>query len=105
MIKNAIVHNHTNGTVDIEIGSDYFKISNSGSNEPLDKDKIFRRFHKDSSDKNNTGLGLAIVKAIVDLYAWSVDYEFDGRHSISVIFPSKPHIYADCKSEPMLPKC
>ena len=85
LMKNAIVHNHTNGKVDVEIGDDYFKISNSGSSMPLDQDKIFRRFHKDSGDKNNTGLGLAIVKAIVDMYGMSVAYSFDGRHEVSVL--------------------
>jgi signal transduction histidine kinase len=83
-MKNAIVHNHTNGTVDVEIGSNFFSISNSGSAAPLNQDKIFHRFHKDSADNNNTGLGLAIVKAIADLYELSVEYKFDGKHSVRV---------------------
>lgn len=86
LMKNAIVHNHTSGTLEVEITSDYFKISNSGSATALDKNKIFKRFHKDSGDKNNTGLGLAIVKAIVDLYGLSVDYSFDGKHHVKVLF-------------------
>jgi signal transduction histidine kinase len=84
LMKNAIVHNHTNGTVDVEIGSNFFSISNSGSAAPLNQDKIFHRFHKDSADNNNTGLGLAIVKAIADLYELSVEYKFDGKHSVRV---------------------
>jgi len=85
LMKNAIVHNHTSGTLHIEINSDYFKISNSGSATALDKNKIFKRFHKDSEDRNNTGLGLAIVKAIVDMYGLSIDYSFDGRHHVTVL--------------------
>ncbi|MCE6988652.1 HAMP domain-containing sensor histidine kinase [Dyadobacter sp. CY323] len=84
LMKNAIVHNHTNGALDVEIGEDYFKISNSGAAAPLDPAKIFRRFHKESGDKNNTGLGLAIVKAIVDLYGFRIRYDFDGKHSMEV---------------------
>jgi len=84
LMKNAIVHNHTSGTLDVEITGEYFRISNSGSVTALDKDKIFRRFHKDSEDKNNTGLGLAIVKAIVDLYGLTIDYFFDGKHHVKV---------------------
>ncbi|WP_138478568.1 sensor histidine kinase [Dyadobacter bucti] len=84
LMKNAIVHNHTNGVLDIEIGTGYFKISNSGSAIPLDQEKIFRRFHKESGDKNNTGLGLAIVKAIADLYGFRITYDFDGKHAIKV---------------------
>jgi len=85
LMKNAIVHNHSNGALDIEIDQRYFIISNTGSESALDKDKIFKRFHKDSDDKNNTGLGLAIVKAIVDLYGLSIDYSFDGRHHVKVL--------------------
>jgi signal transduction histidine kinase len=84
LMKNGIVHNHTNGVLDIEIGSDYFKISNTGSAAPLDREKIFRRFHKESGDRNNTGLGLAIVKAIVDLYGFRIAYDFDGKHVMKV---------------------
>jgi len=84
LMKNAIVHNHSNGALDIEIDQRYFIISNTGTESALDKDKIFKRFHKDSGDKNNTGLGLAIVKAIVDLYGLSIDYSFDGRHHVKV---------------------
>jgi signal transduction histidine kinase len=86
LIKNGIVHNHSSGSLDIEIGSDYFKISNTGNNTALDTDKIFRRFQKNSEDKNNTGLGLAIVKAIADLYGLSLTYSFDGRHQVRVGF-------------------
>ena len=85
LMKNAIVHNHSNGALDIEIDQRYFIISNTGTESALDKDKIFKRFHKDSGDKNNTGLGLAIVKAIVDLYGLSIDYSFDGRHHVKVL--------------------
>ena len=84
LMKNAIVHNHSNGALDIEIDQRYFVISNTGTESALDKDKIFKRFHKDSGNKNNTGLGLAIVKAIVDLYGLSVDYSFDRRHHVKV---------------------
>jgi len=86
LMKNAIVHNHTSGSLDIEINSGYFRISNSGSAVALDKNKIFKRFHKDPGDKNNTGLGLAIVKAIVDLYGLSIEYSFDGKHHVKVLF-------------------
>jgi len=86
LMKNAIVHNHTSGSLDIEINSGYFRISNSGSAVALDKNKIFKRFHKDPGDKNNTGLGLAIVKAIVDMYSLSIEYSFDGKHHVKVLF-------------------
>jgi len=84
LIKNAIVHNHVTGTVAIEIGEQYLKISNSGSNVALDEKKIFRRFHKGAEDKNNTGLGLAIVKAVAERYGFKIEYSFDGRHCFEI---------------------
>ncbi|SEJ00636.1 Signal transduction histidine kinase [Dyadobacter koreensis] len=85
-LKNAIVHNVDNGSVDVTINPASFTIRNSGSNIPLDGQKIFQRFHKKSNEKNNTGLGLAIVKAISDLYGLSVAYYFDNGHKMTVYF-------------------
>ncbi|GGC08830.1 sensor histidine kinase [Dyadobacter sediminis] len=84
LLKNAIVHNYSHGSVNIYIEKDHFSISNSGNPEALDKDKIFRRFHKSNSGKNNTGLGLAIVKAIADLYGFGIEYVFDNMHTIKI---------------------
>ncbi len=85
LIKNAIVHNHSGGRVQVSVGNTYLKVANTGTDIPLDEEKVFRRFQKDSSDKNNTGLGLSIVKAIVDLYGLNLVYEFDGMHVIKII--------------------
>lgn len=85
-LKNAIVHNHESGTVEIVINRNSFTIYNSGAEVALDAEKIFERFHKKSNEKNNTGLGLAIVKAISDLYGISVIYNFDAGHNMTVIF-------------------
>ena len=85
-LKNAIVHNTENGSVDVTVNPSSFTVHNSGSNVPLDGQKIFQRFHKKSNEKNNTGLGLAIVKAISDLYGLSVKYDFDNGHKMTVSF-------------------
>ena len=85
-LKNAIVHNTENGSVDVTVNSSSFTVHNSGSNVPLDGQRIFQRFHKKSNEKNNTGLGLAIVKAISDLYGLSVKYDFDNGHKMTVSF-------------------
>jgi signal transduction histidine kinase len=86
ILKNAIVHNYTHGTVHIVIEKDSLKISNSGSPLALDPDRIFSRFYKNSKDSGSTGLGLAIVKAIADLYGFRVGYLFDGVHVVSIQF-------------------
>ncbi|WP_254413453.1 sensor histidine kinase [Dyadobacter diqingensis] len=85
-LKNAIVHNVSNGWVQITVNPTSFTITNSGSDVPLDKDKVFQRFQKKSNEKNTTGLGLAIVKAISDLYGISVAYSYKDGHHMTVSF-------------------
>lgn len=85
-LKNAIVHNDSNGWVQVIVNPTSFTIANSGSDVPLDKDKVFQRFQKKSNEKNTTGLGLAIVKAIADLYGLSVTYSYQNGHQMTVSF-------------------
>lgn len=86
LLKNAIVHNHTHGFVDIRLGEGELYMANSGAQAPLDGERIFQRFHKSASGSSHTGLGLAIVKAIADLYRFRVSYAFDGRHVMRIDF-------------------
>ena len=86
LVKNAIVHNIPGGYVAITIDKGSLTIENSGMDKPLDKEKIFSRFHADQSTQSSTGLGLAIVKAIGDLYGFEVAYHFDLKHIIRVGF-------------------
>src|SRR5690606_3911234 len=74
MLKNAIIHNTQGGKVNIQITDENFSICNSGKPTPLDGEKIFSRFYKDSKMQSGTGLGLSIVKAIADVYQLKVTY-------------------------------
>lgn len=85
-LKNAIVHNVSNGWVQITVNPTSFTITNSGNDMPLDKEKVFQRFQKKSNEKNTTGLGLAIVKAISDLYGIFVAYSYKDGHHMTVSF-------------------
>jgi signal transduction histidine kinase len=82
LIKNAIAHNVPNGEIKILIDRDKIEITNSGKKEPMDKDKIFKRFYKVSETNSSTGLGLAIAKAICDLYHLKVSYHYNDGHTI-----------------------
>jgi signal transduction histidine kinase len=86
LLRNAIIHNKEGGTVKIKIQQNHFSIANTGSASALDDKRIFRRFEKSSSDKNNTGLGLAIVKAITDICGATIVYKFDSKHTMTVSF-------------------
>lgn len=86
LIKNALLHNLPGGRVDITITSTKFTICNSGKASPLDPEKIFNRFYKETITANNTGLGLSIVKAIVDIYGFSINYTYKEKHCIELLF-------------------
>jgi signal transduction histidine kinase len=87
LIKNAIVHNHKNGYVEIVIDKTNFNVENSGEPIPLDGEKIFQRFYATGNDAGSTGLGLAIVHSICKLYGFHLQYYFDRSHHINVSFP------------------
>ncbi|MDO6517711.1 sensor histidine kinase [Zobellia uliginosa] len=87
LLKNAILHNYGNGTVEVHISKDTLTVRNTGKDQTLDRGKVFSRFHKTDSKTSGSGLGLAIVKAIADLYGFPVKYSFDkGVHSFSIHF-------------------
>lgn len=88
LIKNAIIHNKTNGEVKIQLSNNSFTVRNTGSIVSLDDKKVFTRFYKSSVNNGGTGLGLAIVKAICNLYGFQLKYQFDEEqlHSFTVVF-------------------
>jgi len=86
LVKNAIIHNKPGGFVTITIQSNSLIIENSGTDKPLDKEKIFNRFHSGEPSPISTGLGLAIVKAINDLYNFKTSYSYEQKHIITVHF-------------------
>lgn len=86
LIKNAVFHNQPGGSVIINIHSSILSISNTGSVQALNPEKIFKRFYKDSADQTSTGLGLAIVKAICNLYQFNLDYHFNNTHHFEIRF-------------------
>ncbi len=86
LLKNSFLHVEDSGEIKIEISSKDIKFINSG-NAPLDADKIFQRFFKDSKKEGSTGLGLALVSAICELYSFDLSYNFsNSKHIFRVIF-------------------
>lgn len=87
LLRNAIRHNVSGGEIHIEVSSRHLLISNTGTEEPLQEDRIFQRFFKDSRQTSSNGLGLAIVKAITDFYEINIHYSFlNNRHQMLVKF-------------------
>jgi len=60
---------------------------NRPGQEPLDPDRIFRRFYKNSGQSENSGLGLSIIKQICETTALRVQYEFEnGWHRFMILW-------------------
>ncbi|MDR3061193.1 MAG: HAMP domain-containing histidine kinase [Dysgonamonadaceae bacterium] len=87
LLKNAFVHNHDNGSIDISITNTSISIVNTGSGESLNSDLIFNRFYQASKKDGSTGLGLALTKSVCSLYGMDIRYRFsDGKHIFSLSF-------------------
>lgn len=88
LIVNAIRHNNKDvGIINIILDGKTFSISNTGQSEPLNSDKIFRRFSRTSEEKKGNGLGLSIVRQICLLHKWEIEYQYkDERHTFTLLF-------------------
>ena len=87
LIKNAFIHNVEQGTVGISLKSNKLVINNSRQSLPIEKDRFFKRFGKQSDNKDGLGLGLSIVKEICEIHNWNITYTMDEKSiSFSVLF-------------------
>ena len=87
LVKNAYVHSPEGSVVEVTLSADGFHISNPGL-QPLDRDKIFRRFYQPGGRKEgSTGLGLALAFSVCERNGFTIGYDFsENRHKFSVIF-------------------
>lgn len=83
LLKNAIVHNRPGGSVAVQVEQGCLMVRNTGDQD-LDAQRIFTRFHKETTADGGTGLGLAIAMAIAELYGMKLEYHFDGGHCFSL---------------------
>lgn len=85
IFANAIRHNHSGGSLEVVLKSNFLTISNTGKNEELDN-QLFERFSK-STASEGTGLGLAISKQICTLYGFSITYHrMENKHQFLIRF-------------------
>ena len=84
LIQNAIRHNEGN-FIEIEITSDFYKISNIGKTLEVKPNQLFKRFKRDSEKEESLGLGLSIIQRICEVSGLEVKYEVEGnRHFLNV---------------------
>lgn len=86
LLKNALVHNRPGGSIEVLLQSHFLEVSNTGKEEALDGDALFKRFQKQATQGASTGLGLSIVKAIADRYGFTIAYQFSGKHCFQLQF-------------------
>jgi len=87
LIINAIRHNVFGGYIKISVQDNTFIVANTGEDNSLDKDRIFRRFSRISEERKGNGLGLSIIKQICKFHKWRVEYNYsDANHQFIVYF-------------------
>lgn len=86
LLKNAFVHNHDNGSINISITKNAIFISNTGIEIALNENLIFDRFYKTSIKDGSTGLGLALTKSICNQYRININYHFSEKNHIFSLF-------------------
>ena len=85
LITNAIRHNLDKGSIDINLSSHFFIISNTGTQPDRDPGELFERFRKDKVSSESLGLGLSIVKKICEQYQFSIKYVYSGNRHITTV--------------------
>jgi len=84
LLSNAVKYNLEGGQLKIEANGSELIISNTGTQDQISAEKLFKRFAGNGGE-SSTGLGLSIVKKICDLYGYSIEYKHDGfAHQISI---------------------
>lgn len=89
LLSNSCKHNFISGSTNIELKLRTLKVINTGKKQPLDTQKLFTRFYKESHDPGNNGLGLSIVKKICDQSGITPEYEFcsdNGEHIFTLVW-------------------
>ncbi|MDR2994855.1 MAG: HAMP domain-containing histidine kinase [Bacillus cereus] len=93
LINNLVVNSirHNTATADAQIiitlSESSFIIENTGEKQPLDSDKIFRRFSRTSENKKGNGLGLSIAYQVCKLHGWEIIYSCqNSMHRFEVKF-------------------
>lgn len=85
LLKNAYIYSDAGSEISVSMTPDAFVVSNTASDGPLDEEKIFERFYRQTTQKGSSGLGLAIAKGIGKISRLQIDYAYrENRHVFTV---------------------
>ncbi|MEO6521493.1 MAG: HAMP domain-containing sensor histidine kinase [Mucilaginibacter sp.] len=86
LLSNAMRHNYQNGEINVLLTNTKLMIQNTGTENALPQNEIYKRFNKSASSEG-TGLGLTICKQICDNYGYQLNYSYDTLyHSFTILF-------------------
>lgn len=86
LIKNALVHNVTNGFLEVQIENRRLIMANSGDAPKTDPQKLIKRYWS-SKKTDSSGLGLSIVSRICEVNNYDLNYVYeDEKHILTVNF-------------------
>lgn len=86
LLRNAYLHNHEGGSIDVYVTHDALSIANTGDDTSIDTTRLFDRFYKAHHGKRHSnGLGLSIAKAICEATGLTIRYSYEGDKHIFTI--------------------
>lgn len=90
LVKNALLHSPEGGELHVATTAASLIIKNNGEHA-LDGEKLFRRFYRSTTGKNDsTGLGLAIARSIAVSASLHLHYKWqDGMHVFLLVKENK----------------
>ena len=92
LLKNAVGHNTTKGSVVVSLTGTILHIRNTGLPLSGDPQRMFDRFARASEEKGSVGLGLSIARRICAVHSWNIDYTTkENEHSVVVRFHLQDH--------------
>ncbi len=85
LIRNAIQHNLSGGTLTLRTGANALILENTGEPLGVPPESLFERFHKGNPTSESTGLGLSIARKICDLSGLDLEYAYrEGLHTLTL---------------------
>jgi signal transduction histidine kinase len=91
LFSNATRHNIPGGRIQVKLRPGSLAIVNSGAPVSLDRDRLFKRFYKETPNSERVGLGLSIMRQICETSGILIQYQFrENTHIFSLTWPGNP---------------
>lgn len=91
LFSNAIRYNVPKGSIGLVLRPGLLQVSNTGTSQELDQERLFRRFYKARQHTVQNGLGLSIIKQICDQSGITIRYQYAaGQHTFVLSWQPEP---------------